>query len=253
MADSAFRPSRIFRIDLGNPAVVTDVIRVRGNYDLEGISVSNRGFWAVSEGAGNAGGSGVTNNLLLYINPDGSIGAEVELPASVNAQQRQFGYEGVATNTNESRVYVAFQREWGDDPAGLVKIGRYTPTTGEWRFYHYPIDAAPAASGAWVGLSEIVRIDNTTFAVLERDNQRRKNALVKKIYVFSIAGIEPVAAGATPPRLTKTLVRDLLTQDDWRIEKAEGLARLRNGNWYVASDNDGAGETRLLNLGKIVP
>ncbi len=253
VADSAFRPSRIHKIELGNPSWVTETIRVRGNYDLEGISASkNGGFWAVSEGAGNAGGTGLTKNLLLYINPDGSIGREYELPAEINARQVQFGYEGVATNSNESQVYVAFQREWGDDPAGFVKIGRFTPNTGEWRFYHYPIDPAPAVAGAWVGLSEIVRINNTTFAVIERDNQQRKRAQVKRIYSFSIAGLEPVAAGATPPRLTKTLVRDLLTQDNWLLEKVEGLARTKSGNWIVVSDNDGVGETRLLKLGKIL-
>lgn len=244
--DSVFKPSRIFRLQAQDRrAVITDVIPLAGNYDLEGIALRpGGGWWLASEGAGNVGQATVTKNLLLSVDPNGFIRQQVELPEAVNAQQRQYGFEGVATSADGAQVYVAFQREWGDDAPGLVKIGRYTPATDEWRFFHYPIDAAP--EGGWVGLSELTRIDDNTFAVLERDNQARTAATVKRIYRFSIAGLTPTPAGETPPVATKTLVRDLLTADDWRLEKVEGMALLPSGRVLVASDNDGGGETRLL-------
>lgn len=252
--DSIFAPSRIFTMTLGNsilgiPTRVTNVLNLPGNYDLEGIATRpGGGWWVVSEGAGVAGAATATKNLLLQINPDGSIARTVELPAAVNAQQVQFGFEGVTTSSDGSQVYVAFQREWRDDPARLVKIGRFTPATGEWRFFHYPIEAAATTAGAWVGLSEITRIDDTTFAILERDNQLGAAARIKRLYTVSIAGITPAAVGEKPPVLTKTLLRDLWYEDGFILEKAEGVLRLPNGNFIVINDNDGSGETRVFSI-----
>lgn len=245
--DSAFRPSRIYTIAPGNPAKLESVLPLAKNFDLEGIALRPEGgYWLVSEGAGNAP-SATSKNLLIQVNADGTIAREVELPASINDKQVQFGYEGVATSADGTQVYVAFQREWTDDPRGFVKIGRFTPATGEWAFYHYPIEPAPNAS-AWVGLSELVRLNDTTFAVLERDNQLREAARIKRIYSFSIAGLTPTPAGGVPPRVTKTLVRDLWRQDGFLLEKAESLAFTPQGDWVVISDNDGAGETRWLTI-----
>jgi hypothetical protein len=147
-------------------------------------------------------------------------------------------------------VYVAFQREWANDPVGFVKIGRYTPVEKAWAFYHYPLDAAP--DGGWVGLSEITWIGDDTLLVVERDNQQRDDARVKRLYRFSVAGITPAAAGSIPPALTKTLVRDLLVKDDYRLEKIEGAALTDSGELLVVNDNDGAGETRLLRLHSVI-
>ncbi len=252
--DSIFAPSRIFTMRLGNPILgiptrVTNVLRLPGNYDLEGIATRpGGGWWVVSEGAGTAGATTATKNLLLQINPDGSIARTVELPAAVNSQQVQFGFEGVTTSSDGSQVYVAFQREWRDDPVRLVKIGRFTPATGEWRFFHYPIEAAAPTPGGWVGLSEITRIDDTTFAILERDNQLGAAARIKRLYAVSIAGIMPAAVGERPPVVPKTLLRDLWFEDGFRLEKAEGVLRLPNGNFIVINDNDGSGETRVFRI-----
>ncbi len=247
--DSALRPSRIYTLKDGDPLRVESEVRLAKNYDLEGIAIRPEGgFWLCSEGAGNAGAANATKNLLIQAAADGAIVREVELPAEVNAQQVSSGFEGVTTSSDGSQVYAAFQREWRDDPAGFVKIGRYTPATGAWAFYRYPLDAPPSVTGAWVGLSEIVRVDDQTFAVIERDNQQRENARVKRLYTFSIAGLTPAPAGQTPPLVTKTLARDLLRQDGFLVEKAEGLLYSAFGDWMVVSDNDGAGETRVTRI-----
>jgi hypothetical protein len=100
------------------------------SYDLEGIAVRPQGgWWLVSEGAEDFGAAEPTKNLLIRVNDDGSVAEEIELPEAVNRQQRSNGFEGVTTDADGSQVFVAFQREWADDPAGFVKIGRYTPST----------------------------------------------------------------------------------------------------------------------------
>jgi hypothetical protein len=159
------------------------------------------------------------------------------------------------------QVYVAFQREWQDDPAGLVRIGRYTPADGSWRFFHYPLDAVESPVGGWIGLSEIVALDADSFAVIERDNQAGADARVKRLYRFSVAGVEPLedtAPGTTAafPVLAKTLVADLMPALEATggavLEKIEGLAVQQNGDALIINDNDGVddsnGETQLLHL-----
>jgi DNA-binding beta-propeller fold protein YncE len=257
--DNAFSPSRIWTIQLGHVARVTSALTITkdgdpASYDLEGVAVRPQsGWWVVSEGAENFGAAELTKNLLIRVNVDGSVAEEIELPDAVNQQQRSNGFEGVTTDADGSQVYVAFQREWSDDPAGFVKIGRYTPATQQWAFYHYPLDTLDAPpAGSWVGLSEITWIGDDTLLVVERDNQQRDDAQVKRLYSFSVAGITPAAAGYTPPLLTKTLVRDLLMQDDYRLEKIEGAALTKFGTLLVVNDNDSAGETRLLRLGGVI-
>lgn len=246
--DSAVKPSRIFTLELGRKrSEVKSSLRLPVSLDLEGIAVRPQGgWWVVSEGARSFGQSGRTQNLLVRVNTDGSIAEQVTLPAQVDDKQVQFGFEGVTTSLDGSDVYVVFQREWTDDPFGFVKIGRYTPATATWAFFRYPLDAAPA--GGWVGLSEIERIDDSTFLILERDNQAGSAAQVKRVYSVSIAGLEPAPAGTTPTEVAKTLVRDLLAQDAWTLEKVEGMSVTPSGRLLLLSDNDGVGETRMLTL-----
>jgi DNA-binding beta-propeller fold protein YncE len=254
--DNVFSPSRIWTLKLGRVARVTAALTITkdgepASYDLEGIAIRPQGgWWVVSEGAEDFGSPDLTKNLLIRINDDGSVAEEIELPAAINQAQRSNGFEGVTTNASGSQVYVAFQREWGDDSPGLVKIGRYTPTKKEWAFFHYPLDAAP--EGGWVGLSEITWIGDNTLLIVERDNQQRDAAKIKRLYQVSVAGIKPAAAGTEPPVLAKTLVRDLLVRDDYRLEKIEGAALTKSGELLVVNDNDGAGETRLLRLDDVI-
>ena len=75
---------------------------------------------------------------------------------------------------------------------------------------------------------------------------------MKRLYSFSVAGITTAPVGHMPPALTKTLVRDLLVEDDYRLEKIEGAALTKSGELLVVNDNDGAGETRLLRLRGVI-
>ncbi len=278
--DSFYRHTRIYTLDLGaSPAridgeiplrdadgllaaVAPDLVAASGavNLDAEGLAVRDGGgFWLVSEGSGSA----ATPNLLLAVAGDGAIGQVVPLPASTAARQIRFGLEGVAAvgAGSAEQVYVAFQREWQDDPSGLVRIGRYTPADGSWRFFHYPLDAVESPFGGWIGLSEIVALDADNLVVVERDNQAGADARVKRLYRFSVAGIDPqtdTAPGVVPtfPVVEKVLVADLMptlaATGGAVLEKIEGLAVLPGGAALIVNDNDGvddsSGETQLLRL-----
>jgi DNA-binding beta-propeller fold protein YncE len=283
--DSFYQKSRIYRLHDGQPATIGDelVLRDNGalaavdaglvnpdmtvNLDLEGIATRRGGgFWVVSEGAGTVGDPSrpvESPNLLLQVAADGTIEAVHTLPASTNGRQVRFGFEGVSAvgQGEDEAVFVAFQREWADDPDDHVRIGRFTPNSGEWAFYYYPLEAPQSANGGWVGLSEIAAVDDQTFAVVERDDQAGPDAVIKRIYRFSVAGLTPLAdpaVGTTPgfPVVEKTLVRDLMPDLEAPggqvLEKIEGLAVSAAGDAVVVNDNDGVddsnGETQLIHL-----
>jgi DNA-binding beta-propeller fold protein YncE len=287
VSDSFYRPAQVLMLDLGSRLEVTAAHPVTKAgapqyYDLEGIAHRPQGgYWAVSEGTRlyNAPGSAATacqpvasplRNLLLRLEASGAVQEEIRLPASIEANQARFGFEGVAVSADGSQVYVAFQREWNDpqedctagqipadtttaDPAGHVRIGRYTPATGSWAFYHYPLDSlAPGSpSSAWVGLSEIVMVDDSTLAVIERDNQKDDAVQVKRLYSFSIEALAPAVAGAVPPVVSKQLERDLAVEDGQRLEKLEGITILPYRLVLVVNYNDGFGDTQLYRVGAI--
>jgi DNA-binding beta-propeller fold protein YncE len=261
--DNFYVQSRIYRLDVSNqPAAITDEIVLKKdgatvNYDLEGIATrAGGGFWLASEGAGTS----TTRNLLIEAAADGTVLREVRLPPEVDALQRSNGFEGVAVTGSgaSEKVYVAFQREWVGDPSGKVRIGEYTPATDSWRFFYYPLDAVESPAGGFVGLSELVSLGNGRFATIERDNQGGRDARIKKVYVFSIAGLTPQLQGGVFPVVTKYEALDLLPElqsfNGWVLDKPEGLAVAADGGVYVVTDNDGvdgaSGETRLLRLGK---
>jgi hypothetical protein len=269
--DSFYRETRIFTLDVGGfPARITDenVLRDGGStvdLDAEGLAVRSDGsFWVASEGGcdPNDCSGDKTPNELVAVAADGSVLERVLLPPAVDALQQRFGFEGVAsvgTVGDDELVYVAFQREWTGDPAQRVRIGRYEPATGQWTFFHYPLDAEESPNGGWVGLSEIVAVNDTTFAVIERDNQGNTDARIKKIYSFSVAGLTPQPQGGVFPVLSKTLradlIPDLLHDNGLVIEKVEGLTILADGDVLIVTDNDGvddnSGETQMINLGPV--
>lgn len=172
--DSFYNESRIYSIDISDfPAKITRATQLLKNgatvnYDLEGIAQRSDGsFWLASEGTGTS----TTRNLLIEAQRDGTVVREIRLPAAVEALQQSNGFEGVAVTgkvgVNE-QVYVAFQREWENDPTGMVRIGLYTPALdldpsteeGEWKFFYYPLDPVESSAGGFVGLSEITALGN---------------------------------------------------------------------------------------------
>ena len=285
--DSFYKKSTILKLDIENtPAKITSEIMLKDymgklsaihpgivnadmsvNLDPEGIATRvEGGFWVVSEGKGTVNSTSKpfeTFNLLIKAEKDGLISQVVSLPASVNARQVRFGFEGVANvgKGNHEKVYVIFQREWAGDTDDHVRIGQYDTTTTEWKFFYYPIETPLSINGGWVGLSDLTYLGNDMFAVIERDNQGGPDAAIKRIYKFSIADLNPLADDATPgfPIVSKTLVTDLIPHlkatGGLVLEKVEGLTVTNDGTALVVNDNDGVddsnGETQLMRFEKL--
>ncbi len=259
--DSYYKASRIFKIDTSKtPAIIDGLTELRKagetvNYDLEGIAqAANGDFWLASEGNGKT-----RPNLLIRANATGEVLQEYTLPANVATQQTSSGFEGVSVvgEGASTRVYVVFQREWKNDPAGKARIGVLDPESGEWGFYHYPLD--PAVEGGWVGLSELTSLGSGQFLVIERDNQQGPAAEVKRLYRIDLSGLQPATEGQTFPLVTKRLERDLLPElkstGGWVLDKVEGAAVDKQGRLFIVTNNDGvedaSGETRFMRLGTV--
>ncbi|NNL87200.1 MAG: esterase-like activity of phytase family protein [Myxococcales bacterium] len=261
VSDSFLAQSYIYVIDTGDaPARITQRIPVGGPdgaFDLEGIAADpSGGFWLASEGR-----VGDRPNELIRTDASGAIQSQVELPAALVANATNSGFEGVAVTHDGEFAYVVIQREWDDDPTGWVKIGRYETATGAWAFVRYPLDTPPA--GGWVGLSEITRLPDGDFAIIERDNQLGSSALVKKIYRVDLANADFRPYDAADPTnlalIDKQLIRDALADLEansiWTPDKFEGLAVAADWTVFGVTDNDGLddalGQTLFLEFGNL--
>jgi hypothetical protein len=250
VSDSYLAQAYLYRIDTAyQPALIEQRIPIGaadGSLDLEGVAARREGgFWLASEGTLDA-----RPNALLRIDAAGAILGQVELPAELVANATSNGFEGVAVSgsaaVGDETVWVAFQREWADDPAGHVKIGRYDVAKASWSFALYPLDPVESPNGGWVGLSELTLRSDGALLVVERDNQIGPDARIKRLYSFAPAETGFAAYGGTLPVVHKTLVRDVLPDLAERSisvpDKLEGVALGRDGRLYLATDNDGVDE-----------
>jgi hypothetical protein len=261
VSDSFYDDARIYTLDISSkPAKIVAYATVQGGkqakLDLEGISVArDGGFWLASEGNPDK----ELQHLLLKVGTDGQVQEEITLPEELNAQSARFSFEGVAEFEMDGKtlVAVAVQREWKDDPKGMVKLAIYNPADKSWGFVHYPLDKPKSAAGGWVGLSEIVSMGDGKFAILERDNKGGEDAAIKQITTISLEGVTPAAYGSELPVVQKRYAMDILPAlaegKGWVLDKPEGLTITADGRLILVTDNDGVddapGETRLIDLG----
>ena len=252
----------IYTIDATQtPAMITEATLVTRDgaaaeaLDLEGIMLDGEGgFWLANEGNADNG----IDHKLIHVGADGAIMDEVMIPEALLANQVRFGSEGVSSvGTGDDMVlWVAIQREWGDDEAGMTKLVSYTPSTGAWGAVNYPLETP--AEGAWVGLSEIT-IHGDYAYIVERDNQIAANAQLKKLYRVPVAELVGAEIGGELPVVTKEEVRDfipdLLELNGYVLDKVEGFAIDADGIGWVVTDNDGvddsSGETNFWSIGAV--
>ncbi|NIY99013.1 esterase-like activity of phytase family protein, partial [Salipiger sp. HF18] len=206
--------------------------------DLEGITTDGEGgFWVASEGRSDR----VIPHAIYHVNAKGEITDEIGLPAALLAGETRFGFEGVTMV--DGTLWMAVQREWGDDPKDHVKLVSYNPETEEWGAVLYP-KAAPDTG--WVGLSEITAHGDYVY-VVERDNQIGAAAVTKKVYRIPASEMVPAAIGGDLPVVSKEEVRDLIPDlKSWGgyvVDKVEGLAIAEDGTVYVSTDNDGVDDS----------
>ena len=248
----------IYTIDATQkPAKITGAMVVtRGGapaqlMDIEGITPDGEGaFWIASEGHSDR----MVPHGILRVDGTGAITETIGLPAELAAQETRFGFEGIAVRGD--RLWLAVQREWKDDPKGMVKLVAYDLKEESWGAVHYPLDAP--GEGAWMGLSEIT-IHGDWAYVLERDNQVADKAATKKLYRVALADLKPAALGGPLPVVAKELVRDLMPDlkagNGYVLDKVEGFTIDAAGEGFVVTDNDGvddsSGETLFWSIGKM--
>lgn len=259
VSDSAYgMQPRIFSIDTtSEPARITGAVTVtRGGMpaqklDLEGIALDREGgFWLASEGRTDR----LIPHALIRVDAAGEIQEEIPYPAELLAVETRFGAEGVTVV--DGRVWIALQREWGDDPENMVKLLSYDPATGEWGAVHYPKEA-PTGEG-WVGLSEIAAHGDWVYLV-ERDNHTGEEAVTKLVTRVPLAAMQPAPLGGPLPVVPREVVRDLIPDlratNGYVLEKIEGLAIGADGTAWLVTDNDGvddsSGETLFWSIGPV--
>ena len=221
--------------------------------DMEGITTDGKGgFWIASEGKTKK----LTPHALYHVNAKGKIGkkkSEFSFPSELLVNEKRFGAEGI-TRIGKT-LWIAIQREWKDDPKGLVKLVAYNTKEKEWGAVHYPLE--PAEKG-WVGLSEITAHGDYVY-IIERDNQIGGDAKIKRLYRVAQSELKPAKLGSTLPVVKKELVHDFMPElkalNGYVTDKIEGFAIDANGNGYAVTDNDGvddsSGETLFFSIDKM--
>ncbi len=219
--------------------------------DLEGIAADGSGgFWLASEGRSDR----LIPHAIYHVDANGAIDKEIALPESLLPSQIRFGFEGITVAGDW--LWMAVQREWKDDPKGMVKLLGYNTKDASWGAVHYPLDAA--GEGAWMGLSEITLNGNWVY-IVERDNQIADKAATKKLYRVAASQMVAAELGGTLPVVNKELVHDFLPDlevlNGYIVDKVEGFTIDAAGTGWVVTDNDGvddsSGETLFWSIGQV--
>lgn len=249
---------RIYTIDATTkPARITGALDVtRGGepaqlLDLEGIVPDGEGgFWLASEGRSDR----LIPHAVYHVDAEGVIDEQIGLPEALLDNEIRFGFEGIAKIGDT--LWLALQREWQDDPKGMVKLLAYNTVNETWGAVRYPLDTP--AEGAWIGLSELTVAGDWLY-VVERDNQIADKAAVKKLYRVKLTDLTPAEIGGDLPVVAKEAVHDflpdLMALNGYATDKVEGFAIDAGGEGWVVTDNDGvddsSGETLFWSIGRV--
>ena len=199
VSDSIYgeKPS-IYTIDANQkPAKIASAMTVkRGGaaaqlLDLEGVVADGKGgFWLASEGRSDT----MIPHGILHVNDKGEIDKSFGLPPELSKHEKRFGFEGITAigSGDDMTLWMAMQREWGDDEKGMVKLVSYNPKAKAWGAVSYPLDKP--SEGAWMGLSEITLHGDHVY-IVERDNQIGAAAVTKKIYRVAVSELKPGKLG----------------------------------------------------------
>ncbi|PPD30854.1 MAG: hypothetical protein CTY20_01630 [Hyphomicrobium sp.] len=254
VTDQDSPPLRIIELDVSQfpaQAVGQTLVVAPGldGLDFEGIvATPDDGFWLASEG----GAGDVPPNLLIEVDGGGQMLRSIGLPQSLASKVQKKGFEGIAREETAAgtRLHVAFQGPLAGDPEDVTRIGTVDLATGVWSFSYYPLERLH--TGDNTGLSEMVSLGGSRFAVIERDGKGGRKA-VKWVATVSLAD-NGAPAGSPPRWLKKTIAMDLVplfTREGRKVAKEiEGLAVAADGQVYAITDNDREGATLLLRLGR---
>jgi hypothetical protein len=250
----------IFTIDAtAKPAKIVDALRITRNgaaaqkLDSEGLTPDGEGgFWLANEGDADK----LYSHAIIHVNKKGEIEKEIAIPAELRAGEKRFGFEGITSvgEGDDQVLWMAVQREWGDDEKGFVKLVSYKPSSEEWGAVRYPLEKTESG---WVGLSEITASGDYAY-IIERDNLIGQAAKLKKLYRVALADLKPAKLGGDLPVVKKEEVRDLIPElkgatNGFVVDKVEGFTVDAAGNGFIVTDNDGvddsSGETLFFGIG----
>ncbi len=249
----------IFTIDAtAKPAKIVDALRITRNgaaaqkLDSEGVTPDGEGgYWLANEGDADK----LVSHAIIHVNKKGEIDKEIAIPAELRAHEKRFGFEGITSvgEGDDMVLWMAVQREWGDDEKGFVKLVSYKPSSKEWGAVRYPLEKTESG---WVGLSEITAHGDYAY-IIERDNLIGQAAKLKKLYRVALADLKPAKLGGDLPVVKKEEVRDFIPDlkapNGYVVDKVEGFTVDAAGNGFVVTDNDGvddsSGETLFFSIG----
>jgi len=221
--------------------------------NLEGIAADGAGgFRLASEGRSDR----LVPHALLHVDAEGKVDQEIALPDVLLDNEVRYGLEGVAVVGDV--IWLAVQREWQDDPAGMTRLLAYDTVNMTWGAVRYPLEAPAATEGAWMGLSELT-LHGDYLYLIERDNRIGANAAVKILAGVKLADLAPAALGGALPVVSKEVVRDLIPDlaaaNGVIAEKVEGFAVDAAGMGWLVIDNDGtndsSGESLFRSIGLV--
>lgn len=140
----------------------------------------------------------------------------------------------------------------GTTPHLSVRIWTTNPVAMTWDFVPYELAPVPA-NASWVDLSEITRVGDGSYVLIEHDNRTGDFAALKTLIRVSLTD---ATDGITAEEKTVyDLIPDLKATHGWITDKPEGVAINRHGEVFVVTDNDGvgdwSGETWFLKLGNV--
>ncbi|MGL6210505.1 MAG: esterase-like activity of phytase family protein, partial [Paracoccaceae bacterium] len=99
--------------------------------DLEGVATDGEGgFWLASEGRSDR----LIPHAIYHASDKGEIKQEIALPDDLLANEIRFGFEGITVAGDW--LWMAVQREWKDDPKGMVKLLAYNTQEETWGAVH---------------------------------------------------------------------------------------------------------------------
>ena len=248
--DNARAPSCIWRIDMsgvgeGVMDIAEEINLVKDSkpaaYDLEGICVTGEGFWLAAEGAKGE------ENALVFARRDGTVISEYPISKGLldkYGDPKNYGFEGLAVSPDGKKIYAALQRGFVTS-APQAAILRFDVDSRQWEAAWYPLEKhSKDPEKYWMGISDIEMDGDSSLLVVERDKGMGGTAEVKRVYSVDLSDWRNESA------LRKTLVSDILAEHGLLLEKVESLCLL-GGNMWIATDNDGAGWTQVINLGPI--
>lgn len=250
VGDHCISPSRIWRLNMskvkkGQVEIDQEIVLTKNkkavHYDFEDICWTKNGFWLVAEG------KKAEENLLIFAQHDGTIVREHHLSPnlirSFGAPIR-YGFEGIAVSPDEKTVYIAMQRGFNPGKAQSAII-RFHVETQKWSAAWYPLTThSKNPKKYWTSISALSLTGDGRILVLERDKAEANMSEVKRIYAVQEKDF------AHKKIMPKELVCDILSEHGILQRRIEGLCLL-NGEMWIVNDNNGAGWTQLVNLGRL--